>query len=34
MWRSFVNGAWPIQGTPSPPICVNVLVSRSIQTTM
>jgi len=22
MCFSFVNGAWPIHGTPSPPICV------------
>ena len=26
-----VNGAWPIQCAPSPPICVKPMVSRSIQ---
>jgi hypothetical protein len=31
---SLVNGAWPTQVTPSPPICVKVLVLRSIQVTM
>ena len=31
MCFSLVNGAWPIHGTPSPPMCVNVLVLRSIQ---
>ncbi len=34
MCDSFVNGAWPTQGTPSPPICVKVLVLRSIHTAM
>ncbi len=28
---SFVNGAWPIHGTPSPPMCVYVSVRRFIQ---
>jgi hypothetical protein len=27
--RRVVNGAWPIQVTPSPPICVKVSVGRS-----
>ena len=31
MCFSSVNGAWPIHGTPSPPMCVNVDVPRSIQ---
>ena len=31
MCFSLVNGAWPIHGTPSPPMCVNVCVLRSIQ---
>ena len=31
MCCSSVNGACPIQGTPSPPMCVNVEVERSIQ---
>ena len=31
MCFSLVNGAWPIHGTPSPPMCVNVSVRRSIQ---
>ena len=34
MCFSSVNGAWPIQGTPSPPMCVNVDVERSIQIAM
>ncbi len=34
MCFSVVNGAWPTQGTPSPPICVKVAVERSIQLTM
>ncbi len=29
-----VNGAWPIQLTPSPPIWVKVSVRRSIHCTM
>ena len=31
MCFSSVNGAWPIHGTPSPPMCVNSEVARSIQ---
>ncbi len=31
MCFSSVNGAWPIHGTPSPPMWVNVDVERSIQ---
>ncbi len=31
---SLVNGACPIHATPSPPIWLNVLVLRSIQTVM
>src|ERR1700675_5050590 len=31
---SLVNGATPTQGTPSPPICVNVSVLRSIHSAM
>src|SRR5512140_3753774 len=31
MCFSDVNGAWPIHGAPSPPMCVNVDVRRSIQ---
>ena len=34
MCFSSVNGAWPIQGAPSAPMCVKVAVSRSIQTAM
>ena len=35
MCSSWVNGCWPTQVTPSPPICVKVLVRRSgIQLTM
>ena len=30
----FENGAWPIQGAPSPPMWVKVEVLRSIQTAM
>ena len=31
---SVVKGAWPIQGAPSPPMCVKVEVLRSIHTAM
>ena len=34
MCGRLVNGAWPIHGTPSPPICVKPTVARSIHTTM
>ena len=34
MWLSVLNGAWPTQGTPSPPICVKPTVLRSIHTVM
>ena len=35
MCFSSVNGAWPIHGTPSPPMCVNVgRRCRSIQIAM
>ena len=32
--RGEVNGAWPIQLAPSPPIWVKVVVSRSIHCAM
>jgi len=31
---SLLNGCWPTQGTPSPPICVKPTVARSIQIDM
>ncbi len=34
MCWSVVKGAWPTQGTPSPPICVKPTVARSIQMLM